>query len=431
MLRGTHRRLRRASRCIGRGGMGEVYLAHDTRLGRKVALKLLRPALTSNADAVRRFEHEARAASSLNHPNIVTIYDIGDLGDRRFLAMEFVEGRTLAALIGAARRRRLAGAGIGAQLARALSVAHAAGIVHRDIKPENVMVREDGYVKVLDFGLARLAPPPASPGTTPADTNPPTRDPRHAALHVAGAGARRAGDRRQRRVLARCDALRAGDGHAPVRIRVDARRCSTPSPRRRHRAPRTWCPTCPPRSSGCCSMLEKAAAVRPSAADVEAELMRLAAGRVHRSARGRPVATVPGRTRGLPSQRTPLIGRAAERTRVSDLLLRRRRSPADADGPGGHRQDAAGDSGRRGSRAPLRWRRGVRQPRADRRPAAGGFRRRPGARRARERRPPARQGDRRAPAQPRPDAARSWTTSSRSPMPAAAACRTCSRPAPR
>ena len=85
---------------LGRGGMGEVYLAHDTRLGRKVAVKLLRPALTSNPDAVRRFEQEARAASSLNHPNIVTIYEIGDLLERRFLAMEFVEGQSLAAMVG-------------------------------------------------------------------------------------------------------------------------------------------------------------------------------------------------------------------------------------------------------------------------------------------------------------------------------------------
>ncbi len=95
---------------IGRGGMGEVYLAHDTRLGRKVAVKLLRPALTSNPDAVRRFEQEARAASSLNHPNIVTIYEIGDLRERRFIAMEFVEGQSLAGDDRPPRRRRHAGA---------------------------------------------------------------------------------------------------------------------------------------------------------------------------------------------------------------------------------------------------------------------------------------------------------------------------------
>ena len=146
---------------LGRGGMGEVYLAHDTRLDRNVAVKLLRPDLTSNPDAVRRFEQEARAASSLNHPNIVTIYEIGELEDRRFLAMEFVDGRSLDAMLGGPVDISSI-AQIGAQLAQALAVAHAAGIVHRDIKPENIMVREDGYVKLLDFGVARLLSAPAA-----------------------------------------------------------------------------------------------------------------------------------------------------------------------------------------------------------------------------------------------------------------------------
>ena len=111
--------------------MGEVYLAHDPRLGRKVAVKLLRSELTGHPDVTRRFEQEARAASSLNHPNIVTIYEIGEVGERRFLAMEFVDGQPLAAFVG-----RPAGvdwvARVGAQLAQALTAAHAAGIVHRD-----------------------------------------------------------------------------------------------------------------------------------------------------------------------------------------------------------------------------------------------------------------------------------------------------------
>ncbi|MEO8078341.1 MAG: serine/threonine-protein kinase, partial [Acidobacteriota bacterium] len=129
---------------VGRGGMGEVYLARDTRLGRNVVVKLLQSAHTSNPDAVRRFEQEARAASSLNHPNIVTIYEIGDLRERRFIAMEFVDGQSLAAMIGPPLEVTVL-ARIGAQLGRALAVAHAAGIVHRDIKPENVIVRDDGY----------------------------------------------------------------------------------------------------------------------------------------------------------------------------------------------------------------------------------------------------------------------------------------------
>jgi predicted ATPase/serine/threonine protein kinase len=146
---------------IGRGGMGEVYLAQDARLGRRVAVKLLRSDLTSHPEAVRRFEQEARAASSLNHPNIVTIYEIGDSDSRRYLAMEFVDGRALNTMIGEPVGVNVIGQ-IGAQLARALSVAHAAAIVHRDIKPENIMVREDGYVKVLDFGVARLLPAPGT-----------------------------------------------------------------------------------------------------------------------------------------------------------------------------------------------------------------------------------------------------------------------------
>src|SRR5688572_20830751 len=136
--------------------MGEVYLAEDTRLKRKIAVKLLPLQFTRDEDRVRRFEHEARAASALNHPNIVTIYDMGEDEAGRYIAMEFVAGRTLRALAG----ERTAFESLlswGAQIAQALAVAHAAGIVHRDIKPENIMVREDGYLKVLDFGLARLA----------------------------------------------------------------------------------------------------------------------------------------------------------------------------------------------------------------------------------------------------------------------------------
>jgi len=141
---------------LGSGGMGEVYLAEDTRLARKVAIKLLPSNFTQNADRVRRFEQEARAASALNHPNIVTIYDIGESDAGPFIAMEFVAGRTLRALAGAPVPIQTL-ADWGRQIVEALASAHEAGIVHRDIKPDNIMVRDDGYVKVLDFGLARLA----------------------------------------------------------------------------------------------------------------------------------------------------------------------------------------------------------------------------------------------------------------------------------
>lgn len=139
---------------IGQGGMGVVFAAEQRSLGRRVAVKLLPPEASRDAESLRRFQNEARAASSLNHPHICTIIDFGSHDGQPFLVMELVEGRTLAALLdeGAAPRA----VEIVRQIAEALSAAHAAGVVHRDIKPANVMVRDDGHVKVLDFGLARL-----------------------------------------------------------------------------------------------------------------------------------------------------------------------------------------------------------------------------------------------------------------------------------
>ena len=144
---------------LGAGGMGEVYRAKDPRLGREVALKVLPGALAQDRDRISRFEQEARAASALNHPNIVTIHEIGRAGDVAFIAMELVEGRTVRELIlsGPIPVRRMLN--VAAQVADGLSKAHAAGIVHRDLKPENVMVSKDGFVKILDFGLAKLGEP--------------------------------------------------------------------------------------------------------------------------------------------------------------------------------------------------------------------------------------------------------------------------------
>jgi eukaryotic-like serine/threonine-protein kinase len=147
---------------LGSGGMGEVHLALDTRLNRKVAVKLLPAEFTADAGRVRRFAQEARAASALNHPNIITIHEIGELDHTHYIVTEYVEGETLRQrLVNAPEKQlKLAEAlDVGAQIAAALSAAHAAGITHRDIKPENVMVRPDGYVKVLDFGLAKLIEP--------------------------------------------------------------------------------------------------------------------------------------------------------------------------------------------------------------------------------------------------------------------------------
>ncbi|MFY9569963.1 MAG: protein kinase, partial [Blastocatellia bacterium] len=143
---------------LGAGGMGEVFLAEDLRLERKVALKVLPAEVCSDEGRVRRFMQEARAASALNHPNIITVYDIGEGDVGRFIVMEYIEGRTLRTAANETVSIDLL-ATIGSQISKALGVAHAVGIIHRDIKPENVMVRNDGYVKVLDFGLARLSSP--------------------------------------------------------------------------------------------------------------------------------------------------------------------------------------------------------------------------------------------------------------------------------
>jgi eukaryotic-like serine/threonine-protein kinase len=154
---------------LGEGGMGEVYLAQDTELDRTLAIKVLPETLASDQQRLQRFIQEAKAASALNHPHILTIHEIGTVGNLRFIATEFIDGQTL-------RQHLRSGTKlteileIAIQTANALAAAHAAGIIHRDIKPENIMVRRDGYVKVLDFGLAKLAEPQGS-----TDTEAPTK----------------------------------------------------------------------------------------------------------------------------------------------------------------------------------------------------------------------------------------------------------------
>jgi len=142
---------------ISRGGMGEVYLAQDKRLGRRVALKLLPSTVTKDVNRVRRFEQEARAASALNHPNIITIYEIHEISSTLMIATEFVEGETLRQRLNYSSLTLTESLNVAIQIADALTAAHKEGIIHRDIKPENVMLRPDGYVKLLDFGLAKLS----------------------------------------------------------------------------------------------------------------------------------------------------------------------------------------------------------------------------------------------------------------------------------
>src|SRR5207245_11780088 len=156
---------------IGEGGMGGVYLAQDKSLGRKVALKFLAAYFTKNDERLRRFEQEARAASALNHPNILTIHEIGEADGRRFIATEFIDGETLRQRLTNGRMKLNEALNIAIQIADALCAAHEAGIVHRDMKPDNIMLRRrDGIVKVLDFGLAKLSEQPAAAINTEAPT---------------------------------------------------------------------------------------------------------------------------------------------------------------------------------------------------------------------------------------------------------------------
>ncbi len=178
---------------LGAGGMGEVYLADDLNLHRPVAVKLLRADLLTNEDLLQRFKREAYAASSLNHPNILTVYEIGAEHEYHFIVTEFIDGESLGQRLKREPIKLLEVLNLGIQVASALAAAHAAGITHRDIKPDNIMLRRDHAAKVLDFGLAKLNEQ-ASAGldaelrnkvlqaTIPGTSN------GHGALHVSGTG---------------------------------------------------------------------------------------------------------------------------------------------------------------------------------------------------------------------------------------------------
>ena len=141
---------------LGAGGMGEVYLAHDTKLNREVALKILPTGVASNKDRMARFVREAKSAGALNHPNIAHIYEIGESAGVNFIAMEFVDGRTLRELIYAEQTDLVKLLRYLQHVAEGLAKAHSAGIIHRDLKPDNIMVTREGHAKILDFGLAKL-----------------------------------------------------------------------------------------------------------------------------------------------------------------------------------------------------------------------------------------------------------------------------------
>ena len=202
----------------GRAAWGRCTGRRDARLGRDVAVKVLPAAISRTKTDRLRFEQEARSASALNHPNIVTVYDIGSSDEAYYIAMELVDGRTLRELVagGSVPTRKLLP--IAAQVADGLAKAHESGIVHRDLKPENVMVNKDGFVKILDFGLAKLVAPADGGGSQLADARGTGHAPRHGdgdrRLHVARAGERRGRGLPLGPVLPGLDPLRDGDGQA-------------------------------------------------------------------------------------------------------------------------------------------------------------------------------------------------------------------------
>ena len=207
---GTRLNHYRITASLGAEGMGKVYAVEDLNLGRQLALKLLPVEYTRETDRVRRFNQEARAASALNHPNIITIHEIGQSEVGHYIVMELVTGRTLREMIGQPCSTETLSS-VAKQMAQALRVAHDAGIIHRDIKPENIMVRSDGYVKILDFGLARLAP--LKTEDSEAETLSPTTArycPWHDTLHVSRAGERRNTDECDGHLFAGTGAVRTG-----------------------------------------------------------------------------------------------------------------------------------------------------------------------------------------------------------------------------
>ena len=203
---------------LGAGGMGEVYRAFDPRLGREVAVKVLPEEVGRDPERLARFDREARAVAALNHPNILTVHDVGTQDATPYVVLELLEGETLRELAARRTPTQRQVLSLAVQAARGLEAAHARGVLHRDLKPENLFVTTDGRLKILDFGLARLAASrdggePGGDGIVAVAAGPAAGD---GGLHVSGAGAGPWARRAERSLLARCGAVRGSGGKASL-----------------------------------------------------------------------------------------------------------------------------------------------------------------------------------------------------------------------
>ncbi|HYO81998.1 MAG TPA: protein kinase, partial [Bryobacteraceae bacterium] len=311
---------------LGAGGMGQVYLATDSRLDRNVALKLLPRTSGSNPDLARRFGREARAASALNHPNLVTVYDVGTCEDGQFIVMEYVQGQTLRTLL--EQGSLLCSlTDYGLQMAKGLSAAHGSGITHRDIKPENIIVRPDGQIKILDFGLARLVRPERN-GEALFKTGTAAGQILGTVRYMSPEQARGAEPESPSDVFSLGVVFyEMAAGRHPFESdtllgALHATLTQDPA------APSRWNASVSSHLDRLIlSMLEKDPAKRLSIAAVAASLSRTADSPGHFDQRPIPFA--------LPVQRTPFIGRDSELARIRDLLLDPALHLMTLTGPGG------------------------------------------------------------------------------------------------
>src|ERR1700732_126649 len=317
---------------LGAGGMGEVYRARDTHLGRTVAIKILPTAFSAHQDRLHRFKEEARSASALNHPNIITIHDLGQEGSTHYIAMELVEGKTLRELLGSGPLPMRKAIEIAAQVAEGLTKAHEAGIAHRDLKPENLMISHDGLVKILDFGLAKLG----SPSGEGPDMCTTSHTPAGLVLGTVGymSPEQASGDRLDFRsdqfsfglvLYEMVTGKRAFQRSTAAETLVALLRApAEPITRQNRDAP-----------APLCWAIERCLAKEPDKRYVSTRDLARELATIRERFSEKPLQRVEARPANLPVQRTGFVGREKEVTGVKELLLRQDVRLLTVTGPGG------------------------------------------------------------------------------------------------